>query len=100
MSTKRIRMALAAMRSCILSGEPWSQRMQADYINATADLESIEQVARDLTRLHLGDYVYRVRDSHKVLAETPRDGDTWEHPDVKAWSDAAEMLAEVAKESK
>jgi hypothetical protein len=66
---------------------------------AQDELASIKLAARDLTRLHLGDYTDDVRRGAKVLADTPNGGNTWEHPDVKAWSDAAQVLEQIAKES-
>jgi hypothetical protein len=66
---------------------------------ALAQWERVEQAARDLTRLHLGDYTDDVRRGSKVLSETPNGGNTWDHPDVKAWSDAAQVLEQIAKES-
>ena len=69
------------------------------YLRMMREIEAIERAAKDLTRLHLGDGVYDVRDSAKVMAETPDGGNTWNHPDVKAWSDAATLLESIAKET-
>jgi hypothetical protein len=66
---------------------------------ARVEVENIERVAKDLTRLNLGDCVYDVRSSDRVLTETPRGGNTWDHPDVKAWSDAAVLMAAIAKDA-
>ena len=68
-------------------------------VEALGELKAFERAAQDLTRLHLGDGVYEVRSRHKVMTETPDGSSTWEHPDVKAWSDAAVLLAAIAKEA-
>lgn len=67
--------------------------------DAWAEVEAIERAAKDLTRLHLGDRVYDVRDTAKVRDETPTDGTTWNHPDVKAWSVASVLLESIAEEA-
>jgi hypothetical protein len=66
---------------------------------ATKEIAALEKAAADLTRLHLGDGVYHVRNSDRVLTDTPKGGNTWDHPDVKAWGDAAQLLATIAKEA-
>lgn len=67
---------------------------------AWEELMAIERAAKGLTRLHLGDGVHAVRRRSNVLAETPDGGSTLEHPDVKAWSDAAALLEAIAKNAR
>lgn len=64
---------------------------------AWAELAAIEQAAKDLDRLHIGDFVYSVREYDHIVSAP---GESWQHPDVKAWSDAAVLLANIAKEAK
>lgn len=64
---------------------------------ALAEVEAIEKAAKDMTRLHAGDFVYSVREYSHVMSSP---GESWEHPDVKAWSDAAVLLSAIAKEAK
>lgn len=67
---------------------------------AAAQMATLERAAKDLTRLHLGDGVYDVahRD-HVIAAMTDDPASQWNHPDVKAWSDAAQLLATIATEA-
>lgn len=57
---------------------------------ARAALAKIKETATTLTRLHLGDYVYAVRE---------RSGGDWHHIDVTAWDDAARVLRAIAEET-
>jgi hypothetical protein len=66
---------------------------------AEQQIAALEKAATDADRLGMGDFIYNVRDTEKVRLETPKDGNTWDHPDVKAWSDAAQLLITIAKES-
>lgn len=66
--------------------------------DALAELDALQRASATLTRLGLGDYVHKVRDSAKVVAETPSGQSTWEHPDVVAWSAAAELMRKIAEE--
>lgn len=95
MSTKKIREALERLTTVA----PSSDGSGALYGAAMAEVEAIEKAARDLSRLHIGDYTYNVRDSAHVLESTPDGQSTWEHPDVKAWSDASVIIDTIAKES-
>lgn len=68
---------------------------------ALAEVEAIEQAAKDLTRLDVGDFVYAIRDRGTTLRWAEREGrNSWECPDVKAWSDASVLLSTIAKEAK
>lgn len=98
MSTKALHDALALLE--IYMEEPPSGMSveNAVLLNAArTEVEAIERAAQDLTRLYVGDYVYRVRDMEHVIAAP---GNSWDHPDVKAWGDASELLATIAKEAK
>ena len=46
MSTKKIREALGAMKSRIMSGEPWTLEMEQALQLARGELEAIEEAAR------------------------------------------------------
>ena len=94
MSTKAIREALDWLEN-YLGNEPEAQEARRA---ARAEVEAIERAAKDLTRLYVGDGVYRVRDMEHVIRGTPIGSSTWEHPDVKAWSDASVLLANIAKQ--
>lgn len=54
MSTTKTREALSAMRSCIKSGEPWTQKMEEVYIAASYEVRAIESVAMALNKWNLG----------------------------------------------
>lgn len=92
MSTKMIREALD-----LLAEDPAEN--YGTLLAARAELESICTAAKDLTRLHLGDGCDSVRQRAHVLQETPDGESTWNHPDVKAWSDAAQLLESIAKDA-
>lgn len=94
MSTKAIREALDWLEN-YLGHEPEAQEVRRA---ARAEVEAIEKAAKDLTRMSLGDGVYRVRDSQEVLSTTPDGQSTWDHPDVKAWSDASVLLQAIAEQ--
>jgi hypothetical protein len=66
---------------------------------ALAEVEAIEKAAADLERLGIGDFIYDIRDSSPVLEETSDGSSTWEHPNVKAWSDASSLIAAIARQS-
>lgn len=61
---------------------------------AFSELAAIRKAATDLSRLNVGDHVYNVRDRAPVIAGQDR----WNHPDVKAWSDASALMDVIAKE--
>lgn len=99
MSTKAIREALDAFYALAESDyRGASPRDLAAIAAARAEVEAIEKAAKDLTRMSLGDGVYRIRDSHEVLSTTPDGQSTWDHPDVKAWSDASVLLQSIAEQ--
>lgn len=71
------------------------------FEEARAELAAIEQAAKDLDRLDIGDFVYSVRQRGATMRWAEREGkDSWESPDVKAWSDASVLLASIAKGAK
>lgn len=94
MSTKAIREVLEHFAAEASFPESPRARLAAA---ARAEVEAIEKAARDMTRLHAGDFVYNIREYEHVL-NAP--GDSWHHPDVKAWSDASVLLCTIAKEAK
>ena len=94
MSTKAIREALEWLEN-YLGHEPEAQEARRA---ARAEVEAIERAAKDLTRMSLEDGVYGIRDSLEVLSTTPDGQSTWDHPDVKAWGDASELLRRIAEQ--
>lgn len=62
---------------------------------ARAELEAIRKAAKTLDRLHVGDGAFRIR---VQVVEAGFTGISWEHPDVKAWSDASALMGAIAKE--
>ena len=50
-----------------------------------------------LDRLAVGDFTYNIRDRDHVREQTPEEESTWNHPDVKAWSDASVIISQIAK---
>jgi hypothetical protein len=42
MSTQKIHEALAAMKSCIKSGEPWTATMELAYLQAMTELRALQ----------------------------------------------------------
>lgn len=96
MSTKALREAVERMRFDSIDGEE-----RQLYHEARAELAAIEQAAKDLDRLDIGDFVYSVRQRGATMRWAEREGkDSWESPDVKAWSDASVLLASIAKGAK
>jgi len=64
------------------------------------EIGALEKAAKDLTRLCLSDGVDDVAHrEHVIAAMTDDPSSQWNHPDVRAWSDAATLLASIAKES-
>jgi hypothetical protein len=67
---------------------------------ALAEIAALEKAAKDLTRLHLGDGADDVAHrSHVIAAMTDDPAIQWNHPDVTAWAEAAQLLATIAKEA-
>lgn len=62
---------------------------------ARAEVEAIKQAAKDLNRMAVGDFTYSIRD--RAAGDPNFTGNTWEHPDVRAWSDASEVIRKIAK---
>jgi len=63
---------------------------------ARAELARIREAAKTLDRLAVGDFTYNIRD--RAAGDESFSGNTWNHPDVKAWSDAAGVMRDIAKE--
>lgn len=98
MSTKAIEDALGMAFAYAVDGTDAELRQRARVAAARAELEAIRKAAKTLDRLNVGDFTYDVRNSESVMAETPEGQSTWEHPDVKAWSDASGLMGVIAKE--
>jgi hypothetical protein len=96
-STRSIQDALDLLESMLSHFEDDGERAKLD--GARVELEAIRQAAKDLDRLGIGDFTCNVRDRVGVIASTHNSESTWNHPDVKAWSDASVLLATIAKES-
>lgn len=88
MSTKSIRELLARASDAGL------------HINdAEAEFEAIKRAAKDLTRLHLGDFTDAIAHRDAVVSAMTTPESQWEHSDVKAWSEASTLLEQVAKDA-
>lgn len=94
MSTAKIREMLRLGRS--MSDETGHDT--AEWDEALAALKDVEKAAQTLDRLNVGDFTYNIRD--RAAGDASFTGNTWEHPDVKAWSDASVLMGNIAKESK
>jgi len=91
MSTKAIR---EVIEQALLRG-----RLHA--VEALREVEAIEKAAKDMTRLGGGDFTYNIRGRESVMRWADERGrNSWEAPDVKAWSDASMLLATIAKDAK
>jgi predicted outer membrane protein len=98
MSTKAIRKLIA-----------WAQAQDADTeafdgatvgspcAEAMAEVEAIEKACRVLEAEGVGDHVYRVRDH--AASDAAFTGNTWEHPRVVAYGEAAQVVTNIAKET-
>ena len=91
MSTKDIRRVLNWMQHNRPEGT--SQVVAA----ALAEVEAIEKACRTLEAESIGDGVYDVRD--RAASDTSFTGNTWEHPRVVAYGEAAQVISNIAKES-
>lgn len=92
MSTSAIRKALERLYQ--QGGEA-----AADARAAAAEVDAIERAAMVLcSEGATGDMVYRVRD--KAAGDALFTGNTWEHPRVVAYGEAAQVIDNIAKESK
>ena len=106
MSTLKIRevlsdyLSVCAARNGEFGAREPDESERAAYQAALAEVEAIERAAKDMTRLGVIDFTYTIRESEKVLHETPEDSSTWHHPDVHAWRDASMLLATIAKDAK
>lgn len=65
---------------------------------AIAEVEAIEKACGILHRESIEDDVYRVRD--RVAEDAAFTGNTWEHPRVVAFGQAAQVIANISRESK
>lgn len=95
MSTKAIRDVLET----VAAGKPLSEDAPEVARQALEEMAAISEAARTLDRLSVGDVVYGVRcRSHVLKWSDETGGNSWHHPDVKAWSDASVLLGVIAKE--
>lgn len=62
-----------------------------------AEVEAIEKAAKDLDRMAVGDFTYAIRD--RAASDKAFTGNTWEHPNVKAWGDASVLMGVIAKDA-
>lgn len=51
---------------------------------------------RVLVKESVGDFVYTMRE--RVLGDPDFRGNSWDHPRVKAWSDASRIIEDYVKE--
>lgn len=94
MSTKKILEALEMLKAQAI-GSP----TLAPYVdNALAEVEAIEKACRTLEAESIGDGVYDVRD--RAASDTSFTDNTWKHPRVVAYGEAAQVISNIAKESK
>lgn len=91
MSTRAIREALESFREKAQGNEP------AMWESAVRELEAIEKAARVLAAEGVDDAVYNVRD--RAAADASFSGNTWEHPRVLAYGEAAQLFVNIARES-
>lgn len=92
MSTKKLEECLQWVEN-YLGNEPDAQEARRE---ARAELANIRRAAKTLDRLHVGDFTYNIRD--RAAGDASFTGNTWEHPDTKAWSDASVLMGAIAKE--
>lgn len=85
MGTEKIREALLWLENYV-EHEPEAQEARRA---ALREVDAFEQAAVDLHGLHVGDFVYSIRD---------REGLGWEGPNVKTWSDASSLMAAIARQ--
>jgi hypothetical protein len=70
-----------------------------DAVELEAKIGRIEEAVKTINKHHnLGDAVYDVR-SHAAESMPDGDGSTWDHPDVKAYSDAVSALQKELPEA-
>ena len=94
MSTKAIH-ELLALNPCLCTDRT------CIVCRTSTEVETIERAAKDLTRLHIGDFTDNVAHRDNVLSDMLTDASSqWSHPDVKAWSDASALLESIAKGAK
>jgi len=89
MSTKAIRAVLKYLKDT----NQWVG-MCAD---AASEVEAIQKAATVLEAEDVGGAVYTVRD--RAAEDTSFTGNTWEHPRVVAYGEAAQVITNIAKES-
>jgi hypothetical protein len=96
MSLKATKNAVGLLKTMAESGS-----IAADVVAlAEKELSALKEAAEDLTRLHLSDGVDDVAHREHVIEAMTTPESQWNHPDVVAWSEAAQLLATIAKEAK
>lgn len=95
MSTRRITEALDLLGRT----RTYDLAMVAELLPAArAEVEAIEKACRTLEAESIGDGVYDVRD--RAASDTSFTDNTWKHPRVVAYGEAAQVISNIAKESK
>lgn len=97
MSTKKLNEALAILDSC-LEHPNASPDERATCRAAIAELEAIERACRVLDVEDISGGVYVVRD--RAAEDKALTGNTWEHPRVVAYGEAAQVITNIAKETR
>lgn len=96
MGTKMLEEALSLLAQTLEAGQDTDGTYRAVIADARAELAAVRQAAKNLDRMAVGDFTYSIRD--RAAGDPNFTGNTWEHPDVKAWSDASETMRNIAKE--
>jgi len=100
MSLKAIKEVVADYES-VLDHPNAPAELRERWEAAKQELAALETAATDLTRLHLIDGAEDVAHrGHVIQAMSDDPASQWNHPDVVAWGEAAQLLAEIAKGAK
>ena len=94
MSTKQIRDVLEIFRREASSLDSPRARKA---IEALAEVEAIEKAAKVLEAEDLAGWTYDVR--NRAASDPSFTGNTWKHPRVVAYGEAAQVITRIAKES-
>lgn len=99
MSLKALKEAVSELES-VLDHPNATESVRETWGKAKAEIAALEKAAKDLTRLHLSDGADDVAHrEHVIAAMTDDPASQWNHPDVVAWGEAAQLLATIAKEA-
>lgn len=61
------------------------------------DADDLMKAARILHGLHIGDFIYHIRERESVMKELKEGQSSWEAPSVKAYSDACVILGNMVQ---